>query len=128
MRPIGIARQDSFLSLEDSALAARVQIIVMASHLYRSTLIGNAPPVTRELFQAMAHPEVGDLVVEQTITMLRIRRDPEAAVQGLGYLLETRTEGHEQVWYVQYGPAPEDVVRWVNAMFIAIPTADNWFS
>jgi hypothetical protein len=27
----------------------------------------------------------------------------------------------DSAWYVQYGPQPDDVCRWVNCSFIAVP-------
>lgn len=135
----GTLRDDDLLSLEDSALARRKIMLAMALTLW-STALAAYPIEPASLWKRMDKPRVGDLVVENT------RTDP---VRGLGILIGYRKEWAftdeewqqietddpgayagdrpiDDVWYIQYGPQPEDVCRWSNASFIAIPTERGW--
>ena len=109
---------------------------------YRATLIGNAPPSTRLLFERMRNPRPGDLVLETT-TYHREPWDPG----GLGYLdrivfepMCTEDEWDDEdgpyascptdkVWYVRpFVPTADGKteVRWHNADFIALPDGPRW--
>jgi len=136
---VGEARDDDLLSLDESALPRRKIMLAMARSLWSMALAAHRAPDGVAMWQRMDKPQPGDLVVENT------RTDP---VQGLGILLARRKEwactdaeweqwqaedpgGYDRrpiddVWYVQYGPQPEDVCRWSNSSFIAVPTERNW--
>lgn len=135
---------DDMLSLDERAFPARFALIAMARHLQTATLVGNQAPIAAEIYQRIRHPRVGDLVVESSVGTHT--KDPLRKVPAFGYLIEKRREwwhtdaewaallaedpdaygGDDQrptdtAWYVQYGPAPGDVYRWVNCDFLAIP-------
>lgn len=123
------------------------RLIAMAGYAaWCATLIGNAPPSTKALYDRMRAPQPGDLVVE-TSTLHRTPWDPGA----VGRLLRTAMEPRwtrerwiadggdadepirtEQIWYVApFVPTQDgrDEVRWWNASFIAIPdvpSVDEW--
>jgi hypothetical protein len=130
------------LSLDDRALEHRDALIAMAYVLSQVTVVGNPAPIVQRIRARMVTPAVGDLVVETTRAMgardkLRVRgfgvlladriewaeTDAEwaAACDGDPSLLDTdRTT--ERVYYIQYGPTPNDVCRWVDCEFLALPT------
>jgi hypothetical protein len=131
-RPRGTRREDAVLSLDASvAVGVRRLLRGVSYHLGRATLVGNAAPVIVDMRERMRHPKPGDLVVEQS----RRQVDDDTAVKSVGILVEHRREHFgegdeawsEDAWYVQYGPEPEDVCRWVNADFAAIPWPDERF-
>lgn len=127
--------QDDLLSLEDKAMPRRAMIMAMAWNLNIATLqYGN------KWNERIRNPQVGDLVVETSRGITTLRRNLE--YKAFGYLLAHREEWsetdeqyakavadgdygegdkrwHDDTWYVQYGPQPEDVCRWSNCSFIA---------
>ena len=149
----GIHRtRDDLLSLDDAALQRRVILVRIARELWEAVLRGAHGEHGRDVYQRMANPVMGDLVVEST-TSLRHPGEKDAdgdlrATHGFGILLGVREEwtcSHEE-WkkdveearedgyvlteddravteaaYVQHGPMPWDVTRWVNAEMIALP-------
>jgi hypothetical protein len=129
-RPLGIQRDDTLLSLDEAAVPARRALVCLARQLYSVTLGVNCPNTNRA-GERIRHPQVGDFVVE---TSSRIPLDVDTLLKCHGYLLEHRRrfgEGDEAwsevVWYVQYGPSPEDVCRWANADFAAVPiNGERW--
>jgi hypothetical protein len=93
------------------------------------------------MYERVRRPQVGDLVVE---TSTLYRAAPDGRLKSFGILLEHRDEWGEtdeewaaakieddtlteadrttdHAWYVQYGPEPDDVCRWVNCSFITVP-------
>jgi hypothetical protein len=140
----GTARtEDDLLGLDDKAIVRRLMMIGTAKALRTATLVGNPAPVVAEMWVRMRDPRPGDLVMESS-TPFR-RSDPDAQIKGFGILIDHREEWastdeewaatcaedpdirederfHDHAWYVQYGPAAEDVCRWTNCEFIAIPT------
>ncbi|MGW4406540.1 hypothetical protein ACWEJ6_21100 [Nonomuraea sp. NPDC004702] len=137
----GTDREDDLLSLEGSAVMHREALIGVARLLYRTTLVGNPAPVVEDIDRRLSDPQPGDLVVE---TSVMYSRDPDKRLRGLGILLEKRTEWYETdeeyaelvaegsmdadeprftdtAWYIQFGPKAEDVCRWTNCAFIALP-------
>ena len=126
LAPLGIQRDDDLLSLDESAVAARRALVSLAKQLYSITLANNSPNTNRA-GERIRSPQVGDFVVETTS---RIPMDVDTLLKCHGYLLEHQTErsGHgEDAWYVQYGPSPEDVCRWANADFAAVPiNGEQW--
>lgn len=118
-----------------------VLVADLTAQLYKASHSGSSPHLS-ELFHRMSAPEVGDRVVVRD----SIRSDPETRFQGVGYLVAARVEWatserqwleekaryglfdadrvvEREVWYVQYGPDPYDVCRWVNCTVLAIPPA-----
>lgn len=129
------------VSGETKAIIAR-----LTRHLWSANL--GRPPHTLyyEQYERMTAPRPGDpVVVLDTVTMTRHPDYRRYQDHGVGYLVLTRTEWwttHEvweqekaedpsltdddrmierEVWYVQYGPDPADVCRWVNCQVVAIP-------
>ncbi|MEU3507658.1 hypothetical protein ABZ733_06980 [Streptomyces longwoodensis] len=140
----GAARtEDDLLSLNDKAIARRFMMMGTVRALHSAVLVGNPAPKVAAMYARMTDPRPGDLVMEITSSG---RRDIDAKIKGFGILIDHREEwmttdeewtamlaedpglcdeagrSHDHAWYVQYGPAPEDVCRWVNCEFIAIPT------
>lgn len=142
---VGTDRSASdLLSLDDRALEHRDALIVMARSLHTAALVGNRAPAVHRIYVRMTNPTPGDLVVETTRAMRAIG---DLRVRGFGILLAQRTEwtdtdaewaaakeedpslieadrSAEPVYYVQYGPAPADVCRWVNCEFLTLPIGD----
>ncbi len=133
-RPQGTQRDDDLLSLDERAVPHRLALLSLTRTLITTTLVGHPAPVVAEIRDRMRNPVSGDFVVEWT-TATSEHAPLDDRIKGIGYLIERRREsyggpdpddiGHEGVWYVQYGPAPGDVCRWVNADFVAIPIADE---
>lgn len=140
-----IRDQDDLLALDDAALARRTIMANLVYHLQDAVLVGDPAPKVADLWNRMKNPQVGDLVVE---TSANLRwSDPERSAMGFGILLAHRDEWAQtddewasqenspgldefgqprpverRVYYVQYGPQPDDVCRWTNCDFIAVPT------
>jgi hypothetical protein len=133
--------EDDLLSLDEKAIPRRAMMCAMAKCLQRAVTVGQPAPVVQRMSERMRHPQPGDLVVE---TSRMGRQHPD--VEAFGILLAHRREWWstdaewaaemagepeelrgtdnrptDHAWYVQYGPRPEDVCRWVNCEFIAIP-------
>jgi hypothetical protein len=133
---------DDLLSLDMRAVAHRDALIAVVQHLWTATMVGNPAPVVERMSARMRSPQPGDLVIEPA--MSRPRRDLDTRIKALGYLIEKRTEwwntdeeweveegyGDErptdEAWYVQYGPDPADVCRWVNCKFITVPISEEF--
>jgi hypothetical protein len=122
--------------------------VVMTTHLVHATL-GSTPGTSgRDLYKRVYNPQVGDLVVEQSTAGRSFYKGPDEGVawcKGFGVLIEHREEwwltdeewAHAQLedeyehrrtdyaWYVQFGPDPTDICRWVNCEFWAVPI-DPW--
>jgi hypothetical protein len=142
---IGALRDDDdLLSLDDKALPRREMMATLARHLQTAVLVGNPAPIVAKMWDRMKNPQPGDLVLE---TSSLGRSDVEQRAMGFGFLLTHRDEwaqtddewakeevrpGYDEfdqprpveprVYYVQYGPKPDDICRWVNCSFIAVPT------
>lgn len=144
----GLDRPDYLLSLDDRALAHRDALIAMASHLSGACLVGDPAPIVERMDKRIRAPQPGDLVVEVST---QYTADAGRRIKGLGILLEQRVEWWEtdaeweaikaedgtledaermtdRAWYIQYGPEPGDVCRWVNCQFTVIPTDPREFS
>lgn len=135
--------EDDLLSLDEKAIPRRMMMANLAMCLHSATLVGNPAPVVARMYDRISHPQPGDLVVE-TSRFYRQTLDVEA----FGILLAHRDEWAQtddeyakdfaenlngeqddgwrgvehNVHYVQYGPQPDDICRWVNCSFITIPT------
>lgn len=140
---------DPLVSLDDTALLVVDALGTMAMHLRRATL-GRVHPTGEAIRDRLTTPQPGDLVV---VSDSIGDRDPDTRRRGLGYLLEHRAEWwtsdeewarairdgevyltdprmvERDAWYVQYGPAPVDVCRWVNCEVLALPRpGDRWWT
>jgi len=95
-------------------------LAIIGRELYRATLIGNAPPVIKELGERMRNPQPGDLVLEVSRWggMRPDRFDPES----IGRLV--RIEGDRQVVEPLHAPGTDQ--GWQNARFVALPDRDRW--
>lgn len=144
--------RDDLLSLEVPALRRRVVMMTIANSLWKATLGAANSEYGRSDYERMGEPRMGDLVVEtmsmRNPTVMDADSD-QRSIHGFGILLGEREEwtcSHEE-WrryveeaaadgdtltledratvkalYVQYGPKADDVVRWTNCSFIALPT------
>lgn len=136
--------EDDLLSLDDKAIARRLMMMGTARALHSAVLVGNPAPKVAEMYARMTDPRPGDLVAE--VTSFFRTRDIDTKIKGFGILIDHREEWastdeewaatiaedpdlnadedrfHDHAWYIQYGPAAEDVCRWVNCEFIAVPT------
>jgi hypothetical protein len=135
----GTQRDEPWMSLAEENMRTRNLIAVLAWQLH----IFDLRPT--ETFTRRSHPRPGDLVLESS-SLHRMNYPNDDRVQyRLGYLLghrlewaETDEEYHQsvrdgsynpeledrisvEVVYVQYGPNPEDICRWENCSFIAVP-------
>lgn len=142
---IGTQRdQDDLLSLDDKAQPRRQAMMALAYCLWSATLVGNPAPVVAKMGARLRDPQPGDLILETTSSLHR--SDVERRAMGFGILLDHRDEwaqtdeeynqqladdggdlhdgwrGKDHAWYVQYGPQPDDICRWVNCSFITVPT------
>lgn len=123
------------MSTETSDLIRLIEI--NAYSVYTGTLIGNAPPAVKELFQRLKAPRPGDLVLEITTLLTpahdgerlgRLLRDVREPVFTPEQLESYTEEGEdisdpyfsrtERVCYIQTMDGRE--IRWCNAKFIAV--------
>lgn len=140
----GSPLSDDLLSLDEKAVAHRDALIGMARLLHKACLVGDAAPVVVRIYDRLTKPQPGDLVVGMSAMY---SRDGDHRLKGLGILLEKRVEWMEtdeewaelvadeeadtderftdEAWYIQYGPNAEDVCRWTDCMFIALPHAEK---
>jgi hypothetical protein len=144
--------RDDLLSLEGPAVRRRAVILTIAYQLWQATLRGAHTEQGRAAYERMDTPRTGDLVAELgTARRPRFETQAEknAMVEGFGIFLgereewtcshetwgaeveQARREGSEYTladratttaMYVQYGPAAQDVCRWVNCSVMALPT------
>lgn len=90
----------------------------VARNLRRACLVGNPAPVVAGMWQDMANPELGDLVLE----ISSFRRKPfEPSSLGRLVRVEDEDEG-ERIWTIVplVGPQAGQEVRWENADFIKV--------
>lgn len=144
--------RDDLLSLEGPALRRRVVMMTIANSLWKATLGVAHTEFGREEYKRMNKPRMGDLVVETMSMRNPDVMDADSeqrSIHGFGILLGEREEwtcSHEdwaryveeaaadgdtmtlkdratvKALYVQYGPQADDIVRWTNCSFIALPT------
>jgi len=146
---VGTDRSDSdLLSLDMVAVAHRDALIAMAWHLNATTMDGHRAPIAAQIYQRLKSPRPGDLVVEPVAS--RYSKDLDTRIKALGYLIEKREEWWltdedwetakvedggltdedrqtDVAWYIQYGPDPVDICRWVNCTFITVPIRSDEF-
>lgn len=143
---------DPLLSLDEAFLPFRV--LVMSSQWYATYLFGMAgAPIGVAWQKRYREPKPDDLcfAVDHAISL---RADPDTQMKSFGYYLgeqrepiydddtweqvkDQYREDHqtieqvvrptELVFYIQYGPKPDDVCRWENAQcqVIATPAVSN---
>ena len=136
------------LCLSDEAQAHRSLIVSTAHLVLKACLSGMPTPSQREIDKRMRNPRVGDLVFEESSFWGSYRKghlqEGNAWCKGFGFLVEDRLEWAQtdelweqltsegafdvgedrptdRAWYIQYGPSPEDICRWVGASVVAIP-------
>ncbi len=137
-RPKGTDRHgDPLLSLDEKDAPIRALVATLGWYLLRATTVSVAHTHHRA-----HHPQPGDLVFIPD-GFLRRNRTPLDLMHSVGYLVAERHEylhsdedwqqwaraewgagsprPAEQIWYVQYGPNPVDVIRWEDADCHAIP-------
>jgi hypothetical protein len=116
--------RDHLLNIDETGLKWRVGAMERLYQLWGDSLHPIEGAAGLQLFNRMDSPVVGDVVMEVT-SFFRLQRDAEYRRQGFGVLLGMREEWDqgraEKAWYIQYGPEAEDVCRWVNCKFIAVP-------
>lgn len=137
------------LCLGDEAQAHR-SLIVSTTHLVLNACLAIDPtPNQQQIDHRLRNPRVGDLVFEESSFWRSYRKgDPlegSTWCKGFGFLIEDRVEWWntdadweqelaegeygpaetvrptDHAWYVQFGPEPDDVCRWVNCSIVAIP-------
>lgn len=108
---------DRLLSLDDADWPERLARLRMAEALYTLALHGAARE-RPSLYARMSAPQPGDWVLETT----HARMDRKSRTQAYGVLVgqEAARPGDPDT-LVRFGPGPDDVVRWANARFVAIP-------
>jgi hypothetical protein len=138
--PLGTDRHGDPLVSLDPALARLREAIAETQHAYwRLTGLLSAP-IGAKWSKRRCEPRTGDLVY--VVDALR-HPDPDTRQKGFGYLVVAREEEmyddetweriknqfrddgpppREPIFYVQYGPDPEDVCRWSNASCFAVAT------
>lgn len=134
--------EDDLLSLSDQALKRRRMMMDLAYVLYSATMVGDPAPKVADMYRRISNPVPGDLVLEtssfrrgemKAFGILLAKRDEywhtdeqweEDLADGAYYASDTRPT--EDIWYVQYGPNPDDICRWHNCSFIMVPTEWNF--
>ena len=138
------------LCLSDEAQAHRSLIVSTAHLVLNACLSVNPTPNQQQIDYRLRHPRVGDLVFEESSFWGSYRKghplEGNSWCRGFGFLVEERVEWWhtdadwasrledvdyfglelgerptDHAWYVQFGPAPEDICRWVNCSIVAIP-------
>ena len=145
-RPLGIDRSDDpLLSLDDATDPFRT--LIARSQWYFNFVTGMPhAPIHKRWSERMYNPRSGDLVyVPDRILGGPRGGDLKTRMQSFGYYVLGRMEPAysaedweqvkdeydgapcptEDVFYVQYGPSPEDVCRWGNATCHVIATAET---
>jgi hypothetical protein len=140
----------SFPKLEECSHL--LMLAAVGYELYRSNLIGNAPPSSRERFQRMTNPQPGDLVIEVSTSgywlhpsyslgpyeylkvenvigiLEKITREPYLREYGeptWNEKEEGKPEPLEDVIYLRL-LASGDTFTWRNAQIVTILPKDGW--
>ena len=122
--PEGLRLSDEdmgLLSLSPTALELRWVTMTLGYEVY-SSLLGHGAPRAHRRWDRMVNPQVGDWVMEITTwhKSVRVAREDRGDFwRGFG-LLESIGE---DVYFLRYGPADEDVCSWENAQCIALPVS-----
>jgi hypothetical protein len=148
--------RDLLLGLDETSLAWRKMLCVLADHIGHATLVGSPAPIVERMLVRMSKPEPGDYVYERAMSRpgARGEQGPVEFAHVTGFLLRQAQEPMwteeewqaeldwydkhprnsgpperptERIWYIQYGPSDDDVCRWGNATFTMIPLdRDLW--
>lgn len=138
---------DKILSLDGDALPLRRLVMTYSRHFDQAVRVWGPAPIVEKMHKRTTTPLIGDLVVE--IGGCATPKD-ERAFRSMGILIEKRVEWWESdeewqlsllentsmsdnersvdvAWYVQYGQNKEDITRWVDCSFTAVPTDLDFF-
>jgi hypothetical protein len=138
---------NDFLSTDQRAIFHRDITIALARHLYTALRVGDPAPVVQRMYLRITAPQIGDLVVETAKGFYS--SDSDTRMKAFGFLVERRREWWhtdeeyaeliadggldaadprpvDEAWYLQYGPAPGDICRWVSCSFIAVPVGGDF--
>lgn len=148
---------EHLLAVDEISLAWRRLLCEMASQLAHATLVGNPAPFVERVSKRLRDPQVGDYVYERsTFHRHRFEDGTPIQAEGSGFLRKVADEyawtddvwadeltawladdSHdpalaltrptERVYYVQYGPKPEDECRWHNCEFQVVPLDPSIF-
>ncbi|HET7055734.1 MAG TPA: hypothetical protein VFI12_04675 [Thermomicrobiales bacterium] len=132
---------DPLLSLDEACIALRQLLI--SSQWYSTYLFGMpGAPIGERWHRRYREPRPGELCFV-TDHAINPRADDDTIVKSFGYFLGEQQEPiydwdtwvmvqdqyddmvecpTERVFYIQYGPAPDDVCRWANADHQVIAT------
>jgi hypothetical protein len=147
--PPGVDRDEPWLALTDEAIETRLWLRAFSESLYHVALTAARPtaaPAVNTFWGRMSDPHPGDLVLEVSTPGIVPER-LDGLTKGLGFLVDVREEyvhthdewaecadqyrgqerPTERIWYVQYGPSADDVCRWENCRFVALPTVADEF-
>lgn len=107
---------DPLLTMEGSLVAMEIM-----SLLYSAVLVGHPAPKVAEFYDQMTVFPVGIRVV---VSDYFYRDNDDVKYKSVGYLIgKERTDDEPgEIYYIQYGPNPEDVCRWSNCLVLRIPT------
>lgn len=144
----GTIRDEPWLSKDAEMVPVRDAIAGLTHQLWLVTLAESAHGALTTTHAYATHSRInahqpGDLVIE--VSRALHSQDPKMRHWGFGYLLAERQEWcksdedwlaecaaeewdpateertTERATYIQYGPRPEDICRWHNAMFDSVP-------
>lgn len=141
-RPQGIDRSaDPLISLDENAFPLRVAIMETQHHYYMMTGMLGAP-IGEKWSARQCSPQPGDLVYVPD--RLGRRGTDDDRLKSFGYYILGRDEpcwtdeewaeevrqfgcennerSQEWIFYIQYGPDPQDVCRWENARCVVVAT------
>lgn len=126
-------------------------VLSLTRQLYSASLSNT--PHSRTLFERLTNPTVGQaVVVSDAARHLGVEQQAEHRFHAVGYLVAHRREwwttdeqwaadlaeegsglepGDRAIepaaWYVQYGPDPDMVCRWVNCQVLAVPALGSYW-
>ena len=102
-------------------------LAIVGRELYRTTLIGHAPPLIRKLRERIMNPQPGDLVLE--VSRLGGIRPDRFDPDSIGRLLRIEVDGQGgDRWVVEPLHAPGAEQGWQNATFVALPDRNDWLT
>lgn len=149
-RPLGTDRSDDPLIALDLDIRI-VDAIKLISYTWATNIGTQDSPIGRAMIERINEPHVGDLVLVADTARLGPYgiKSEESRRMGWGYFLGQFREPiytdarwadvtdaedgislaqqyggvmpMERVFYIQYGPSPEDVCRWGNASLMGVP-------
>lgn len=145
VRGVGLGEASPFDLNSETALEQRLKLRDQVTQRW-TDILHNRIPDREAAFDRMYNPRVGDTVMEHTTSF---RADVQTKVQSIGILLVHEREEWactDKEWaeivareaaegvtlteedrlvdrasYIQYGPSPNDICRWRNCQFLAVP-------